>query len=64
MTQQTAADPVAAANPRVPCPLRGGASVDLERCLTCGYFRSPTVCGTDPRDLVDAGPNWWRLLIP
>jgi hypothetical protein len=64
MTQPSAADPMAAASPRVPCPLRGGASIDLERCLTCAYFRGPSVCGTDPRDLVYAGPNWWRLLIP
>jgi hypothetical protein len=48
----------------VSCPLRGGASVDVERCLTCAYFKGAAACGTDPRELVYAGPNWWRLLIP
>jgi hypothetical protein len=64
MTQPPAADPVTAASPRVSCPLRGGASVDVERCLTCAYFKGAAACGTDPRELVYAGPNWWRLLIP
>ena len=53
-----------AAGPRVPCPLRGGASVDLEKCVSCSHFKGSTACGTDPHGLVYAGANWWRLLIP
>jgi hypothetical protein len=64
MTQRPTGGPVAAATGRVACPLRGGAAVDVERCFTCAYFNRATVCGTDPRELVYAGPRWWRVLIP
>jgi hypothetical protein len=64
MTQRASAQPVGPTSPRVPCPLRGGVAIDLERCLTCAYFRGNTVCGTDQRELAYAGPNWWRLLVP
>jgi len=64
MTQPRAAAPVTAASPRVPCPLRSGASVDIERCLTCAYFNGATACGTDQRELLYASPNWRLLLIP
>ena len=62
MTQPPVADSMAAASPRVPCPLRG-ASVDIERCLTCAYFNGARVCGTDQRELLYSDP-WRRLLIP
>jgi len=64
MTQPPAADPVTAASSRVPCPLRGGASVDIERCLTCAYFNGATACGTDQRELLYASSSWRLLLIP
>ena len=63
MTQPPATDPVTVGNPRVPCPLRGGASVDIERCLSCAYFNGATACGTDPRELLYADPKSWRLLV-
>lgn len=62
MTHPPAADPTPA-SPRVPCALRGGASIDLERCLTCAYFKGSTACGNDPRELLYAGPKWWHLLV-
>lgn len=62
--QRTTAEAAAPASPRVPCPLRGGAAIDVERCLTCAYFGGKAVCGTDQRDLAYAGPKWWRLLVP
>lgn len=64
MTQPPAAGSMAAASPRVTCPLRGGVAIDLERCLACAFFKGATACGADQRELVYAGPNWWRLLIP
>ena len=63
MTKNPTTEPVAAADPRVPCPLRGGAGIDVERCLTCTYFNGATACGTDQRELIYADP-WRRLLIP
>lgn len=64
MTQRPAGEPVAAASARVPCPQRGGASIDLEKCLGCAYFRGSSACGSDPRELVYDGAEWWRLLVP
>ena len=62
--ERTTAEAVVPASPRVPCPLRGGTAIDVERCLTCAYFRGDAVCGTDQRYLAYAGPKWWRLLVP
>jgi len=50
---------------RVACPLRGGVSVDVERCLGCSYFTRNRGCGTDHRELLDADQeSWRRLLVP
>lgn len=48
---------------RVPCPARGGASVDVERCFGCAYFNGVGACGTDPRVLIDADQESWRRLL-
>ena len=57
--------PVLLADARVSCPRRGGAAVDVERCLGCGYFTGAGACGADPRELGDADAAIWRhLLIP
>lgn len=55
----------AEAQARVSCPLRGGASLDVERCLGCAYFKGNAACGADHRDLIDAEQeSWRRLLVP
>jgi hypothetical protein len=64
MTQPPIAAVVAATSPRVSCPLRGGASIDLERCLTCAYFTGATPCGTGNRELAYSDPAWRLLLVP
>jgi hypothetical protein len=51
------------ADPRVPCPLQGGASIDLERCVACAYFKGAMRCVPDHRELVYADPKWWLLLV-
>jgi len=59
-TPQTAAP----AEARVPCPRRGGAAVDVERCLGCAYFTGAAACGADdPRELIYADAAGRQVLL-
>ncbi len=61
--RNTTPQPALLADVQVSCPRHGGAAVDIERCLGCGYFTGAGACGADPRKLGDADAAIWRNLL-